>query len=91
MAMRLLCLIFCQLLGWLGVLAQRSATKHPALWILTDDGHLSTSIQRFEPQRPVRTVLVVMLDIDSQDLLQVAPQHAARPPGDSRSVLLLRT
>jgi hypothetical protein len=47
--------------------AEQVTPTHPALLILTDDGHPSTSIRCFEPQRPVRTVLVVVLDVSSQD------------------------
>jgi hypothetical protein len=45
----------------------------------TDCDHPSTSIRRLEPQRAVRTVLVAVLDIDSQDPLQM-PSPDDREP-----------
>jgi hypothetical protein len=51
--------------------AEQVTPTHPALLLLTDDGHPSKAIRRFESQDPVRTVLVVVVDIDSQDPLQM--------------------
>jgi hypothetical protein len=44
--------------------AKQATSTDPALLVLTDQGHPSKSILRFEPQRPVRTVLVVVLDVE---------------------------
>jgi hypothetical protein len=49
--------------------AEQVTSAHPARLVFSD-GQPGRWIRRLEPQRPVRTVLVVVLDIDSQDLLQ---------------------
>ena len=65
---------------------------HLALVILGDDGQLGGRIWRLQAQRPVRAVLVVVLDVDAQDLLQVAlptissqSRHSARTVRTQRS------
>jgi hypothetical protein len=59
--------------------AKQVTPTHPASLIPTHDGQPGRSLRRFEPQRPVRTVLVVVLDVDSQDLLQVASPDDQEP------------
>jgi hypothetical protein len=44
--------------------AKQVTSTHPALPILADNGQSGMGIWRHQPQRPVRTVLVVVLDID---------------------------
>jgi hypothetical protein len=59
--------------------AKQVTPTHPASLIPTHDGQPGRSIRRFEPQRPVRTVLVVVLDIDSQNLLQMPSSDNQEP------------
>jgi hypothetical protein len=49
------------------------------LLILADDGHLGGRVGCFKPQCPVWTVLVVVLDIDPQDVLEVASADDQEP------------
>ena len=52
--------------------AEQVTSKHPALPILADNGQPGGWVWRCKPERPVGTVAVVMLDVDPEDLLQVA-------------------
>ena len=45
---------------------------HRARLALTDDGQSGGLVRCLKPERPVWTVLVVVLDVDSKDLLEVA-------------------
>jgi hypothetical protein len=58
------------------VLAEQTAEQvtptHPALPILADDAQPGAWVWRCKPEGPVGTVAVVMLDVDPEDLLQVA-------------------
>jgi hypothetical protein len=58
------------------VLVQETAEKvvsmHSALLMLVDHGQPGRRLWRQPPQRPVRTVSVVMLDVDADGLLEVA-------------------
>jgi hypothetical protein len=49
--------------------AEQVTSEHPALLTLTNDGQSGGSVRRLKLERPVRTVPVVVLDIDPQDLL----------------------
>ena len=46
---------------------------------LIDDPQSAGWIRRLQLQRPIRPVPVVVLNVDSQDLLQVPPTHAEQP------------
>ena len=52
---------------------------HSALLILADHGQPGRRLWRLQPQRPVRTVSVVMLDVNAEDLLQVAAADDQQP------------
>jgi hypothetical protein len=72
--------------------AEQITSAHPACLVLSDDGQPGRWIRRLEPQRPVRTVAVVVLDIDSQDLFQMPrptirsqSRHSARTVRTHRS------
>jgi hypothetical protein len=52
---------------------------HSALLILADHGQPGRRLWRLQPQRLVRTVSVVMLDVDAEDLLQVATADDQQP------------
>jgi hypothetical protein len=65
--------------------AEQVTSAHLTSFILTDDGQSGGSVRRLKPERPVRTVPVVVLDADPQDLLQMAAptissqsRHSAR-------------
>ena len=64
--------------------AEQVTPTHPALMIFADDGHPNASIRSLEPQRPVRTGLVVMLDVDLQDLLQTPTPDDQEPSQGSQ-------
>jgi hypothetical protein len=59
--------------------AEQITSTHPALLLPTNCDHPSKSIRRLEPQRAVRTVLVVVLDTDSQDPLQMPSPDDQEP------------
>ena len=52
---------------------------HCALLILADDDRLGGCVRCMEAQRPVGAMLVEVLDIDTQDLFQVAASHDEQP------------
>jgi putative transposase len=52
--------------------AEQVVSMHPASLLLADHGQSSGRVWRLKPQRSMRTVLVVMPDIDPKDLLKVA-------------------
>ena len=52
---------------------------HSALLILADHGQPGRRLWRLLPKRPVRTVSVVMLDVDAEDLLEVAAADDQQP------------
>jgi hypothetical protein len=59
--------------------AEQVTSTHPALLILADNGQPGTGIWRRQPERPVWTVSVVVLDIDPKDLLQMAAPDDQQP------------
>jgi hypothetical protein len=71
------------------------ASVHPGLPVLADQGQTGGWARRFQPERPVRTMPVVVLDIDPQDLFKMAapndlvwphaPTPAARDGGRSEA------
>jgi hypothetical protein len=82
-----------QLVGTHGGAAEQVASVYNALAILPQDGQLGRRLWRLlQQQRPVETVAVVMLDVDPQDLLEVAAaddrqqsRHSARTVRTQRS------
>ncbi len=50
--------------------AEQVASMHPAWLAVADDFQSSGWVRRFQSERPVRTVPVVVLDVDPQELLQ---------------------
>ena len=59
--------------------AEEITSVHPALPILADDDRVGGCVRCMEAQRPVGAMLVVVLDIDTQDLFQVAASHDEQP------------
>jgi hypothetical protein len=49
---------------------------HPGSPVLTDQGQTGGWARRCQPKRPVRTMPVVVLEIDPEDLLQVTTAGA---------------
>jgi hypothetical protein len=59
--------------------AEKVTSAHPTSFILTDDGQSGGSVRRFKLERPVCSVPVVVLDIDTEDLLQMATPNDQQP------------
>ena len=59
--------------------AEQVAPTQSALLILGDNGQPGGLIWRLEPKRPMRAVPVVVPDVDSQDLLEVAAADDQQP------------
>jgi hypothetical protein len=59
--------------------AEQVASTHGAPVILAADGRPGQRIWWLQPERPVGTVAVVMLDMDPEDLLQVAAADDQQP------------
>ena len=59
--------------------AEQIASVYSALVILAKDGQLGRRVWRLQQQRPVGTVAVVVLDVDSKDLLEVAASDDQQP------------
>ena len=59
--------------------AEQVTSAHLTSFILTDDGQSGGSVRRLKPERPVGTVAVVMLDVDPQDLLEMASADDQQP------------
>src|SRR4029453_14790673 len=55
------------------------ASVHAALLILANNGGSGGWVWRLEPERPVRTVPVVVRDVDPKDLLEVASADDQEP------------
>jgi hypothetical protein len=55
------------------------ASAHPGSPVLADQGQTGRWARRFEPKRPVRTMPVVVLEIDPEDLLQVTTANDQQP------------
>jgi hypothetical protein len=65
--------------------AEQVTSAHLTSFILTDDGQSGGSVRRLKPERPVRTVPVVVFDVDPQDLLQMAAaDDSVAGPGTRR-------
>jgi hypothetical protein len=59
--------------------AKQVASLHSAAVILAQDGQPGGWVWRFQPKRPVGTMLVVVLDVGPQDLLKVAAADDQQP------------
>jgi hypothetical protein len=59
--------------------AEQVTSAHLTSFNLTDDGPSGGSVRRLKPERPVRTVPVVVLDGDLQDLLQMPAPNDQQP------------
>ena len=59
--------------------AEQVASVYNALVILAQDGQPGRRLWRLQPQRPVGTVAVVMLEVGAQDLLEVATADDQQP------------
>jgi hypothetical protein len=59
--------------------AEQVTSEHPALLTFTNDGQSGGSVGRLKLERPVWTVPVVLLEIDTQDLLQMAAPNDQQP------------
>jgi hypothetical protein len=59
--------------------AEQVTSAHLTSFILTDDGQSGGSVRRLKPERPVGTVPVVVLDVDPEDLLQMAASNDQQP------------
>ena len=58
---------------------EQVASTHGPSVILTEASQLVRRVWRLQPERPVGTVSVVMLDVDPQDLLKVAAADDQQP------------
>ena len=58
---------------------EQVSSMNAAVSALIYDGQSGGWVRRLELQRPVRPVPVVVLDVDSQDLLQVPATHDEQP------------
>ena len=72
--------------------AKQVASLHTAAIILAQDGQPGGWVWRFQPKRPVGTMLVVVLDIGTQDLprwprptISSQSRHSARTVRTQRS------
>ena len=52
---------------------------HPALELIADDHQYGGRVWRFKSQRSVRTVLVVVPDVNPKDLFEVAAPNNEQP------------
>ena len=59
--------------------AEQVASMHDALLILANNGWSGGWVRRLELKRPVRTVPVVVRDVDPKDLLEVASADDQQP------------
>ncbi len=82
----------CSSLVLVNQTAEQVTPAHPAGAILIDGNQLSVRVRRLQAQRPVRAVLVVVLDVDPKDLPKCAcptissqSRHSARAVATQRS------
>jgi hypothetical protein len=68
-----------QLAGIVEQTAEQIASTNLARLILPDNRQPSRSVRCLKPERPMRTMPVVVLDIDPQDLRQVASSDDQEP------------
>ena len=66
---------FVQLAVFVEQTAEQIASTNLARLILADNRQPSRSVRCLKPERSMRTMPVVVLDIDPQDLLQVGSSH----------------
>jgi hypothetical protein len=59
--------------------AEQVTSEHPALLTFPNDGQSSGSVRRLKLERPVGTMPVVVLDVDTKDLLQMAAPDDQQP------------
>jgi hypothetical protein len=58
---------------------EQVSSMHAAVSTLIHDGQSGGWARRLKLQRPVRPMPVVMLDVDSEDLLQMPTTHGEHP------------
>ena len=59
--------------------AEQVTSEHPALLTLPNDGQSSGSVWRLKLERPVGTMPIVVLDVDTKDLLQMTAPNDQQP------------
>jgi hypothetical protein len=59
--------------------AEQVMSAHLTLFIATDDGQSGGSVRCLKLKRPMRTVPVVVRDVDLRDLLQMAAPNDQQP------------
>lgn len=59
--------------------AEQVTSEHPALLTLRNDGQSSGSVRRLKLERPVGTMPVVVLDVDTKDLPQMTAPNDQQP------------
>jgi len=70
---------FMQLAVFVEQTAEQIASTNLARLILADNRQPSRSVRCLKPERSMRTMPVVVLDIDPQDLLQVGSSYDQEP------------
>jgi hypothetical protein len=59
--------------------AEQVASMHPSWLAVANDTQVGGSIRRFQSERPVGTVVVVVLDVDAEHLLKVTAPANQQP------------
>jgi hypothetical protein len=66
--------------------AEQVASMHPGWLAVVDDFQIGGWIRRFQSERPVRTMGIVVGSVDPKDLLQVVSSDDQEPVQDRRRV-----